>query len=262
MKSKVSMLGATAVLAVTLTALPARMSQAAVVEDFETLTLSSGNSIGDASIRTPNYFGISPTSGTHSLLLTTINNAGQDPTNTGNPANQSGTNATTVANIATFLGISSTNIRNTLPTPSQTGQEGSAFKLSLGLLSVGDVVSFNYTFLTQETSGMHRDFAFINLGLGGNTPVVADTLQPPVSVTGGGNPFNLSSGPHSFSFTITTAGTYTLGIGVVDATTSDTPSALLVDDIAVTPIPEPSTIGLGIAGALLLAALRRRAAKA
>ena len=55
---------------------------------------------------------------------------------------------------------------------------------------------------------------------------------------------------------ITTAGVYTLGIGVMDATTTDGPSALLLDNIAVI-VPEPSTVGLGMAGAVLLIALRR-----
>jgi hypothetical protein len=45
----------------------------------------------------------------------------------------------------------------------------------------------------------------------------------------------------------------------MNATTTDGPSALLVDNISAGPaaIPEPSTVGLGVAGAVLLVALRR-----
>jgi hypothetical protein len=230
-------------------------SNAILIQGFETLTLDATNSIGDASIRTPNYFGISPTEGTHELLLTTISTLGaHDPGPT-----QSGTNAAAVSAIATFLGVSTTNIRDGIA----TGQEGSAFQLSLGALNVGDVVTFSYDFLTNEVQpGAHNDFAFVTLtGISGNTPVVADTLSTLFATTGSGNPFTLETGYHTYTINITTAGTYTLGIGVVDATTFDTTSALLVDNISVTPVPEPSTVGLGIAGAALLVVLRSRIKK-
>ena len=238
--------------------LPTKITQAATVEGFESTTLNSSNSIGDAGIRTPDYFGISPTEGTHELLLTTISTAGgHDP-----GPNQSGTNADTVGNIAAFLGVDSPNIRNTLPFPPQTGQEGSAFKLELGFLTAGTVVTFDYNFLTTEPSDtLHRDFAFITLtGLLGNTPVVVDALNATFSTTGIGNPFNLETHYLTYTINIVTDGTYTLGIGVMDATTTDNPSALLVDNIsvAVAPIPEPSTVSLGVAGAVLLIASRRR----
>src|SRR5881227_1757224 len=74
-------------------------ASAAVVEGFESLTLSSSNSIGDVSVQTPSYFGILPTEGTHELLLTTISTAGAHDT----VAPQSGNNAVSVSNVATFL---------------------------------------------------------------------------------------------------------------------------------------------------------------
>src|SRR5882724_3867330 len=99
MKANKSALCASALLAIAMLVLvPARSSRAATVEGFETLTLTGTNSIGDASIRTPNYFGINPTEGTHELLLTTINNTSDAPA-----TNQSGTNA--VANVATAGGL-------------------------------------------------------------------------------------------------------------------------------------------------------------
>jgi hypothetical protein len=48
----------------------------------------------------------------------------------------------------------------------------------------------------------------------------------------------------------------------MDAKDMDIASGLLVDNISITAVPEPSTIGLGIAGAVLLVALRNRFKKA
>ena len=66
---------------------------------------------------------------------------------------------------------------------------------------------------------------------------------------------------YTVSITITSAATYTLGIAVMDATTTDNQSGLLVDNIVVTPVPEPTTVAFSIAGASLLMALRRRIKK-
>jgi hypothetical protein len=254
MKANISLLRAWALLAAGM--FFAATSRAATVEGFETLTLDATNSIGDASIRTPNYFSILPTEGTHELLLTTISTvAAHDP-----GPNQSGTNAASVTSLATFFGITAANIRD----GTVTGQEGSGFKLSLGPLNVGDVITFNYDFLTNDFfPGGHNDFAFATL-TAGNVLVVADELAPAqTSTSDGSNPFALETGYLTYQITITTAATYTLGIGVVDGTTFDTTSALLVDNISVIPfVPEPSAVGLGLAGAVLLIALRSRFKKA
>jgi len=244
----------------TLAILPTGAVRAATVEGFESTTLSATNSIGDASIRTPNYFGINPTEGTHELLLTTISTAGShDPGPT-----QSGTNAASVSSLATFLGVSTSNIRD----GTTTGTEGSAFKLDLGMVTAGSTITFNYDFLTNDSAppNGHNDFAFITLtGNTGNTPIVTDevtSLQTPT--TGVGNPFVLETHYQTYTININTTGNYTLGIGVVDGTTFDTSSALLVDNISVNPgaaVPEPSTIGLIIAGAGSFLAARRRLRK-
>ncbi len=166
--------GTFVLIAFALFALPATSSWATLVEGFESGALAPGSTVGDAGIRAPNYFGINPTEGTHQLLLTTINNT-SDPGYT----NQSGTNAVSVTAIAAFLGIPTSSIRDGIV----AGQEGSAFRLNLGFLNVGDVVTFNYNFLTDEVQpGAHNDFAFVSLsGIGGNTPVVADTFSTSVS---------------------------------------------------------------------------------
>jgi hypothetical protein len=254
MKLKIVTLRATAVLTGVLLTSFFGTARATLVEGFETTTLNSGNSIGDASIRTPNYFGINPTEGTHELLLTTINSA-HDP----GFSSQSGTDAASVSSVATFLGVTTSSIRDGIV----AGQEGSAFKLSLGTLTAGSIVTFDYDFLTDDAAPPigHNDFAFATLQLNSSTPaesVVADENKPSQTpTTGAGNPFVLETGYNTFTINITTTGTYTLGIGVMDGTTTDNPSALLVDNIQVN-VPEPSTVAFTIAGAALLVVLRSR----
>jgi hypothetical protein len=92
----------------------------------------------------------------------------------------------------------------------------------------------------------------------GNTPVIADTFSLLTPTSGAGNPFVLETHYLTFSIAIAAAGNYTLGIGVVDGTTSDVPSALLIDNIQLLPIPEPSTFALVVIGIATLAALRRQ----
>ncbi len=231
--------------------LAAGATRAATVEGFESTTLNAANSIGDASIQTPSYFTINPTQLTHELLLTTILAPAHDP-----GPNQSGNNAVSVTAVATFLGVTTASIRDGLV----AGQEGSAFQLSLGTLTAGTIISFDYDFLTNDAAPPdgHNDFAFITL-TGQSNAVVADELAPAqFATTGAGNPFLLETHYQTFTVSVPTTGVYALGIGVVDGTTTDTPSALLVDNISVNPVPEPSTLGLTFAGATLLAAVRRR----
>lgn len=243
-----------------LLAASAGTSWATFVEGFESSSLTASNSIGDASIQGV-YFTINPDQLTKQLLLTTINNtAGSDfPIGGGVPSNQSGNNAvantTSSGGLANFFGITSAGIIRNGTTA--VGQEGSGFLVNLGALNAGDVVSFRYDFLTQDNSGQ-PDFGFVTLNNGTSTSykgVFAQASNATTATTGAGNPFNLETGYQTFSLTITTAGTYTLGIGIADATDKTIASGVLIDNILT--VPEPSTLGLGMAGAVLLVALRR-----
>ncbi|HET9856823.1 MAG TPA: hypothetical protein VFP99_03240, partial [Chthoniobacterales bacterium] len=116
-------------------------------------------------------------------------------------------------------------------------------------------------FLTNEIQpGAHNDFAFWELN-SGTIHIFADTFSTLTPTTGAGNPFTLETGYKTVTITITTTGTYALGLGVMDASAVDTSSGLLIDNIQVTAIPEPTTIGFSVAGAALLVALRKRIKK-
>jgi len=223
-------------------------AKSALVEGFESGSFSGSEATsGDVGIR-GTYFTIAPTEGIKQMLLTTINNTSDSP-----KTNQSGANAVSVTTIASFLGVSTASIRD----GSQTGQEGSAFTINLGTLTAGTQITLNYDFLTNEPNTTHNDFAFWELN-SGTIHVFADqnsTLNP---TTGAGNPFALETGYQTLTITIPVTATYTLGLGVMDATTTDTSSGLLIDNIQTNAIPEPTTIAFSIAGGALLVALRSR----
>jgi hypothetical protein len=241
----------TAVLTAVLLMALGGIARAAVVEGFESGTFSGSESTtGDTGITT-SFFGINATEGTHQMLMTTINNISDGPTYS-HQFNDAVPNAT----LATFFGVSGTLIRDGVA----VSQEGSGFKISLGTLTAGSTVSFDYNFLTDEIQpGAHNDFSYYTLTGSSGVTVIADTnsafLHP---TTNGSNPFALETGYQTLAFNILTTGTYTLGLGVSDATTTDNPSGLLVDNIQVSPVPEPTTIAFSVAGAALLVALRKR----
>ncbi|MDJ0716086.1 MAG: hypothetical protein QNJ54_17965 [Prochloraceae cyanobacterium] len=120
--------------------------------------------------------------------------------------------------------------------------EGSAIKQTI-TAKAGDVLSFNWNFLSNES--LNGDYAFITLnGLSelGNSAATLLTSNMP---------FLKETGYQTFSYTVTTSGTYTLRIGVVDVNDFNETSALLIDDVKLTSteppksVPEP-TSSLGI----------------
>lgn len=250
MKLKITTFRATAVLAGLLLMSIFGIARATLVEGFESGSFSgSEGTAGDAGIKTT-YFSIAPTEGARQLLLTTINNT-HDPGFT----DQSGADAVSNANLASFFGVTSSLIRD----GAATSQEGSGFSINLGVLTAGSTIAFDYNFMTDELSpGQHNDFAFYTLTGNSGVSVIADTnsvlLHPTTNMS---NPFALETGYQPFTINITTTGNYTLGLGVSDATTTDNPSGLLMDNLQVN-VPEPSAVAFGIAGAALLVVLRSR----
>jgi hypothetical protein len=227
----------------------AGIARATLVEGFESGSFSGSEATsGDVGIR-GTYFTIAPTQGTKQMLMTTINNTNDSP-----QTNQSGTNAVSVTTIASFLGVSTSSIRD----GTATGQEGSAFTINLGTLTAGSVITLNYDFLTNEIQpGAHNDFAFWELN-SGTIHVFADTNSVLLHPTNASNTvFGLETGYQTLTINILATASYTLGLGVMDATTMDTSSGLLIDNIQVL-VPEPSTVAFAIAGAALLVVLRSR----
>ena len=213
-------------------------AQAQIVNgSFETGDFSGFNTIGNTSIETA-AFGSSPTEKDFQALLTT------------------GENSVSDAAIESFLGLSSGSL-DALSTTTPSGgtvTEGSALSQSF-TAQAGDILAFDFNFLTNEaTPTSFNDLAFVSIA---GLDVLADTNATFVNSL---TPFFEETGFGTFSFTLPTAGTFTLGVGVVDEGDTLVSSGLLVDNISVTErVPEPaSLLGLLAVSILGVGSLKRK----
>ena len=192
---------------------------------FETGNFSGWATIGAASIQTA-AFGSGPTEGTFEALLTT------------------GNGAVPATALEAFLGLS--------PGSLVSGFEGSAIKQSFPA-KTGDILSFDWNFLTNDVI---PDFAFVVIS---GLNILADAGSSALVLSS--TPFAKETGFQTFSFTIPSTGSYTLGIGVVDLNDPFNDSGLLVDNVRLRnlqPIPEPGTLFLLGSGFIGLGFLRLR----
>ena len=220
------------------------------INNFESGTFGpAGSTTGDASIVGADFF--TPAAGSRQALVTTFSSVADG-------GNVSGTDATTAANVETFLGLNA----GTLTTNGANLSDASSFKLVRITLNVGDVVSFNYNFLTNATAADGQDFSFVTLQRGGGDPAfqVLANVAAAASVSTS-SLFDHETGSVLFALApVTTAGTYTLGFGVTDAFDDAVGSGLLIDNVQINAVPEPSAlVGVVVLGVLGLVVARRRA---
>ncbi|HIK44195.1 MAG TPA: PTPA-CTERM sorting domain-containing protein [Leptolyngbyaceae cyanobacterium M65_K2018_010] len=168
----------------------------------------------------------------------------------GNPAAQleAGAPDVTASVIETFLGLAPGSLEdlsgqtNELFDGSGALFLGSALKQSF-TANAGDIISFTYNFTTSDYLPFN-DFAFTTL-----SPLVEGLAS--VKLVGNTSGNTTSTGPRTFSWAIPTAGTYTLGFGVINVGDNLFGSTLVVDDVSSTPIPTPALlpglIGMGVA---------------
>ena len=178
---------------------------------FETGDFSNWNTIGDTSIETEDL-GIFPTDGTSQALITS-------------GASDSG-GSVVDSDLEEFFD---------LPIGSLDGltggdaTEGSAIKQTF-TAEAGDVVSFDWNFLTNELTPNEsfNDTGFVSVN--GFTFELADTsanFSDAADVEG----FSSQTGTETLTFSIATAGTYTIGFGAVDVGDSAVDSGLAIDNI-------------------------------
>jgi len=112
-------------------------------------------------------------------------------------------------------------------------------------------LTFDWNFLTNEPALFppFNDFSFVSISsLQDLAGAFDQRFQPVISPM---TRFFQETGFQPFSFTIPTTGTYTLGIGVTDWRDTTKDSVLLVDNVQLASVPEPtSTLGLLAFGAL------------
>ncbi len=147
------------------------------------------------------------------------------------------------ASLENFLGLSNGSLSSL---GNGVARGGAAIKQTF-TANVGDVISFDWNFLTDEgtPNARNNDFAFFSLS---GLTELADTN---VSFVDSFSPFREETGYQTTSYTITKAGTYTLGLGVVNTGDVKGLSGLLVDNVRTETVPEPaSMLGILAFGAL------------
>jgi hypothetical protein len=152
----------------------------------------------------------------------TLTNAFSDGSDDADNYNVSSNDPTYINSLETFLGLNSGDL-------GLDATEGSAIKKALNVLA-GDVISFDYSFLTYDTFSSDRTFV-----------TISNSVIP-------------LTGSSPFSYTFATSGIYNIGIGVIDLNDTFGSSTLSLTNASVTnanpqPVPEPlTTLGSILAG--------------
>ncbi len=218
--------------------LPAPSTNATIINGgFETNDFTGWTTLGETSIET-RAFGSGPTKGTYQALL---------PTGGATFADEI---------IETFLGLQAGSLDNLGNGDAITG---SAIRQTF-TAKAGDILTFDWNFLTNEVLFPSlNDFSFVSIS---SLTELADTTFSP-TVISLSTQFLQETSFQPFSFVIPTTGTYTLGIGITDWRDSTTDSGLLVDNVKLISVPEPtsmlSVLGFGALGAPLV--LKRKQQK-
>jgi Ca2+-binding RTX toxin-like protein len=119
---------------------------------------------------------------------------------------------------------------------------GSALKLNPITVQAGDVVSFNWDFLTNEgtPNPFANDFAFFSITRSAlvfdTSALVFELADTNSAFVLSPTPFNEETGYQTFEYKFTTAGTYTVAVGTVSVgdinqVNDPTESGLLVDNL-------------------------------
>lgn len=181
---------------------------------FEQGTFDNWRTIGDTSIETKKI-GIAPTDGKFQALITNgFSDAG---------------GSVEESDLSQFLDLPSGSLDVLL---GGDATEGSGIKQTFNARA-GDILEFDFTFLTNEgtPSSPFNDSAFFSLG--GFTLELADTSDPTFSNTSVQG-FSEATDTQSRTVLISQAGTYELGFGIVDLGDTIVDSAILIDDVKLT----------------------------
>ena len=168
-------------------------------------------------------------SGWETIGLTSIETSdfGSDPTEGNNQALISNDlDSVTDTELETFLNLDPGTLDGL---GNGDATEGSAIAQTV-TVSAGDQLSFDWNYLTNEGSGSSfNDFAFVSIE-SENSQLLADTFSVlDLSDTG---IFFEETGYGSFEYTFENAGTYTIGVGVVDVGDTAFSTGLLVDNFS------------------------------
>jgi len=189
---------------------------------FETGDYEGWNTIGDTSIET-DHLGIFPTEGHYQALITT--------------GDSDAGGSVVDGDLEEFLDLDPGSLDHLVH---GHAFEGSVIKQTF-TVEAGDVVSFDWNFLTNESTpdATYNDTAFFSVN--GFTFELADTnahFQDAAHVDG----FGEQTGEQTLTFSIAKAGTYTIGFGVVDVGDDLVDSGLVIDNLDTQSIHEGDQI--------------------
>jgi hypothetical protein len=187
--------------------------EAFINEGFETGDFTGWSTVGMSYVDTSD-FGTFPTQGIYSALLTT------------GAAEDGELDVVSDSEIESFLGLLSGSLDDLIV---NNAIEGSAIA-QIFSAKAGDILSFDWNFLTNEAtpeSEGFNDFAIVSI----NDQVfkLADTFSSFFSSSA--NEFDSETGFETFSYTIPTDGTFTLGFSVLDTNDTTMSSALAIDNV-------------------------------
>lgn len=216
----------------------AEPASAAVLNgSFETGNFTGWETLGQPSINKTSAYGSDPPAGTSQALLSTF-----CPARVNNRCKEDGN----FLELSNFLNVNVLNL-----TTLGDVFEGSALKTTF-TVNAGDVLTFDWNFLTDSMNGdergLYNDFAFVTIS--GTVYELADTFSPFIGILTDTS-FENQTGYKTFSYSFTTAGTYILGVGVVDVGDGSSDSGLFVDNVLLsspptpTGVPEPASV-LGV----------------
>lgn len=229
-----------------------QVASAQTVQGFEPGDPALTNTSGDAGTK-GTYQGQAPDQGTTQYLITTI----RATDNEDGITNQSGSDAATFAayNAAIFNGSA------------PAGGDGSGILVPFTIGPSGAIqLTLRYDFLSNEPGQTTPRNDFAVAGIFNSLNVLQGSVNTFATVTGssfglmGAGDFVFHTGYQTLTLSLVglAPGNYNLALGVEDRIPgADHATGLLIDNIAIV-VPEPSTVGLGIAGMALLLALRKR----
>jgi hypothetical protein len=132
--------------------------------------------------------------------------------------------------------------------------EGSAASQTFAV-AAGSRLSFQWDLSTlDQRDPAQADYAFIVLD--GQVIRLADAFAATTAIVGGD--YAAHTGWQDYTTTFDAAGSHTLSFGIVDVGDFNDTSALSVTRVAVSAVPESSTLALMVAGLAMLALKRRR----
>ena len=169
--------------------------------------LTDWTTYGTSSIET-SAFGSTPPDSTNQALVTTS------------------TGSVSTASMETSLGLISGSILGTL---GGNPSEGSALSRTI-TVTAGTTLTFSYNYLTNESANQstYNDSAFFSVS-GNGLNVVQELADTSSTLSSSSTSYPRETGYQTHSYTFTNAGTYTIGMGILDLGDATVNSGLLLD---------------------------------